>query len=49
MTIQFEKTKAALELLKLEIKSYVERLEEILDEISEKERKIIEDKLQRPH
>lgn len=49
MTIQFEKTKASLELLKLEIKSYVERLEEILDEISEKERKIIEDKLQRTH
>jgi len=49
MTIQFEKTKAALELLKLEIKSSLERLEEILDEISEKEKRIIEDKIRKTH
>ena len=46
MTIQFEKTKATLDLLRLEIKEALERLEEILDQISEREKKIDESKTQ---
>lgn len=44
MTIQFEKTKSVLELLKLDIKSYIEKLEEILEEIKEREKKILDQK-----
>lgn len=42
MTIQFEKTKATLELLKLDLKDYLEKLETLVDEITEKEKKIID-------
>lgn len=42
MTIQYEKTKATLELLKLDIKSYVEKLEDVLEEITLREKSIKE-------
>lgn len=44
MTIQFEKTKSVLELIKLDIRSYIERLEEILEEIIVREKKILDQK-----
>lgn len=42
MTIQYEKAKATLDILKLDIKLAVERLEEILDQITEREYKLLE-------
>lgn len=42
MTIQFEKTKTVLELLKLEVRTALERLEETLSEIIQRERKLEE-------
>lgn len=44
MTIQYEKAKATLDILKLDIKLAVERLEEILDQITEREYKLQEEK-----
>lgn len=46
MSIQFEKTKATLEILKLDIKQALERLEEVLEQITDREKKLDESKTQ---
>lgn len=44
MSIQYEKTKAVLDLLYLDIKTALERLDKVLEEIHEREKKLQDSK-----